>query len=287
MKPYNPKLLITTGLALCALAITGSAATAASEKTTMNAADARFIQEEAPAGVSLVQLAKLGESKAQNADVKSFAAMLVADHTKANTQLAALAASKNIEVSSKPASKYKDAENKLEQVKAADFDREFLAMIINGHEKCIKNFEEASTGAQDTEVKAWAAAMLPSLQAHLVKAESLNSGLTSKADSKSTKNTGIQADNTALNARDRDMNTMTPMDQGNSKSDTDMTAQIRREVIEQKELSVNAHNVKALRRNEWVKRTGLMGAVRPQTPQRSPRQAFRGGRDDGVLRTGD
>ncbi len=43
----------------------------------------------------------------------------------------------------------------------------------------------------------------------------------------------------------------------------------------------------ALRRNEWVKRTGLMGAVRPQTPQRSPRQAFRGGGDDGVLRTGD
>ena len=27
---------------------------------------------------------------------------------------------------------------------------------------------------------------------------------------------------------------------------------------------------------EWVERTGLMGAVRPQTPHRSPRQAFGG-----------
>jgi hypothetical protein len=27
---------------------------------------------------------------------------------------------------------------------------------------------------------------------------------------------------------------------------------------------------------EWVRRTGLMGAVRPQTPHRSPRQAFGG-----------
>jgi|GEM_PF-2641597 len=32
----------------------------------------------------------------------------------------------------------------------------------------------------------------------------------------------------------------------------------------------------ALPKNLWVKRTGLMGAVRPQTPPRSPRQAFGG-----------
>jgi hypothetical protein len=32
----------------------------------------------------------------------------------------------------------------------------------------------------------------------------------------------------------------------------------------------------ALRKKLWVKRTGLMGALRPQAPQRSPRQAFGG-----------
>ena len=32
----------------------------------------------------------------------------------------------------------------------------------------------------------------------------------------------------------------------------------------------------APRHFEWVERTGLMGAVRPQTPHRSPRQAFGG-----------
>jgi len=32
----------------------------------------------------------------------------------------------------------------------------------------------------------------------------------------------------------------------------------------------------APRRFEWVEGTGLMGSVRPQTPHRSPRQAFGG-----------
>ncbi|MEI6703272.1 MAG: hypothetical protein WCL71_07015, partial [Deltaproteobacteria bacterium] len=30
----------------------------------------------------------------------------------------------------------------------------------------------------------------------------------------------------------------------------------------------------AFRRFAWMERTGLLGAVRPQTPHRSPRQAF-------------
>ncbi|MEI6035125.1 MAG: phage integrase N-terminal SAM-like domain-containing protein [Verrucomicrobiae bacterium] len=39
----------------------------------------------------------------------------------------------------------------------------------------------------------------------------------------------------------------------------------------------------AFRRFEWLERTGLMGAVRPQTPHRSPRQAFGGNLEETVL----
>jgi hypothetical protein len=42
---------------------------------------------------------------------------------------------------------------------------------------------------------------------------------------------------------------------------------------------------KAFRRFAWMERTGLMGAVRPQTPHRSPRQAFGGNLEEAVLRT--
>ena len=60
-----------------------------------------------------------------------------------------------------------------------------------------------------------------------------------KADDKARK-----ADNTGRNVRDRDSATLTPFDQGNSKSDVATTAQIRKEIIALDDMSLNARNVK-------------------------------------------
>ena len=61
-----------------------------------------------------------------------------------------------------------------------------------------------------------------------------------------TTNVTTEADNTARNVRDRDDRTLTPLDQGNSKADVDTTAQIRKEIIAGKNMSVNARNVKII-----------------------------------------
>ncbi|MDZ4401758.1 PRC-barrel domain-containing protein [Prosthecobacter sp.] len=61
------------------------------------------------------------------------------------------------------------------------------------------------------------------------------------------------ADNTARNARDRDTaDTLTPIDQGSSKADTSITAQIRRDVTALNNISVNAQNVKIITLNGRV-----------------------------------
>jgi hyperosmotically inducible periplasmic protein len=52
------------------------------------------------------------------------------------------------------------------------------------------------------------------------------------------------ADNTERNVRDRDDKTLTPPDQGGSASDRELTAAIRRAIVEDDSLSTNAHNVK-------------------------------------------
>ena len=54
------------------------------------------------------------------------------------------------------------------------------------------------------------------------------------------------ADNTARNVRDRNNRTLTPLDQGNSKSDVNITAQIRKGIIAREGVSVNAKNVKII-----------------------------------------
>ena len=56
----------------------------------------------------------------------------------------------------------------------------------------------------------------------------------------------VNADNTAKNQRDRNDNSITADQQSNSKSDLNLTADIRRAIVKDKSLSINAHNVKII-----------------------------------------
>lgn len=60
------------------------------------------------------------------------------------------------------------------------------------------------------------------------------------------------ADNSGANERDRSGVTVTPMDQGNSPDDLRITQAIRKAVMADDALSVNAQNVKIITRNGVV-----------------------------------
>ena len=67
-----------------------------------------------------------------------------------------------------------------------------------------------------------------------------------------TQDATTDADNTRRNARDRNDRTLTPLDQGSSAADVATTAQIRKEIIADKGMSVNARNVKIITNNGHV-----------------------------------
>jgi osmotically-inducible protein OsmY len=52
------------------------------------------------------------------------------------------------------------------------------------------------------------------------------------------------ADNTAVNKRDQHHDTTTPVDQPNNKADIDVAANVRSAIMDDKSLSMKAHNVK-------------------------------------------
>lgn len=52
------------------------------------------------------------------------------------------------------------------------------------------------------------------------------------------------ADNSAKNTRDRSDQTLKPTDQGESAADRELTANIRKAIVDDDALSMNAHNVK-------------------------------------------
>ncbi len=72
---------------------------------------------------------------------------------------------------------------------------------------------------------------------------------------------GVDADNTQLNKRDRDGRSLTPLDQGNSSSDIDITARIRKDVTAGKGLSTNARNVKIITRDGQVTLRGPVASA--------------------------
>jgi osmotically-inducible protein OsmY len=53
-------------------------------------------------------------------------------------------------------------------------------------------------------------------------------------------------DNTAVNKRDAEANTKTPLDQKENQADVNLTAKIRREVLDVKDLSIDARNAKII-----------------------------------------
>jgi hypothetical protein len=75
-----------------------------------------------------------------------------------------------------------------------------------------------------------------------------------------TTNVTAAADNTVRNVRDRNNNTLTPLDQGNSKADVATTAQIRKEIIAGK-MSMNARNVKIITLNGQVTLRGPVNSA--------------------------
>jgi len=62
----------------------------------------------------------------------------------------------------------------------------------------------------------------------------------------------VPADNTKVNQRDRSQNEPTAEQQKENSNDRELTRQIRREIVKDKSLSTDAHNVKIITQNGSV-----------------------------------
>ena len=129
--------------------------------------DAKFAVDAANGGMAEVALGKLAEGKAVNAKVKEFATMMVADHTKANDELMALAQSKNITLPQAVSSDKQATMDNLTKKSGSDFDKAYVDQMVDDHKKTISLFEDASKNAKDADIKAFVDKTLPTLRTHL------------------------------------------------------------------------------------------------------------------------
>jgi putative membrane protein len=138
------------------------------------AQDDNFVDDASAKGVAEVEAGKLAEEKGSAADVKSFADMMVKDHTAANAKLKSIADAKNLKVSDSAELVDKAKTMILELRSAKSFDQAYANNQVKAHEATIALFEKEASEGKDAEIKAFAKETLPTLKAHLEHAKTLS-----------------------------------------------------------------------------------------------------------------
>lgn len=136
---------------------TGSPGTTTTVK--MSQKDVNFIQKAAGGGAQEVENGKMAEKEAKSAEVKSIAARMVADHTRINKELTALANRKGVT--------FNTSGVRAQNLGSGDFDRMYLKLLDEVHKGDIADFERAAKSADDSELRAWVSKTLPTLKQHL------------------------------------------------------------------------------------------------------------------------
>jgi putative membrane protein len=150
---------------------------ATGDKTKMasapNAADpATFVRTAALGGMTEVELAKVAQTKSQDASVKKFADQMLKDHGKANKELASIASGKGMKVPMSLDSEHQAIVKKLSAKSGSDFDAAYSQQMVEDHAKTVALFEAAQTSS-DAELAAFAKKTLPTLKEHQQMADSL------------------------------------------------------------------------------------------------------------------
>jgi putative membrane protein len=136
-----------------------------------------FMVKAADGGMEEVEMGKLANGKATNQRVKNFGQMMVDDHSKAGDELKSLASQKNVTLPAAMGDDHHKDMDDLNKKKGKDFDKSYMKMMVNDHEKDISEFEKAAKNATDADLKAWAEKTLPVLRKHLDSAKAINSSL--------------------------------------------------------------------------------------------------------------
>ncbi|MGI8951029.1 MAG: DUF4142 domain-containing protein [Chitinophagaceae bacterium] len=144
------------------------------QNTTPLPKDAQdFVMKAASGGMMEVQLGQLAQQKAQSQRVKDFGQMMVTDHSAAIDELKNLVSSRNVTVPTTLGADEQKEVDKLNGKTGKDFDKDYMNMMVDDHEKDIAEFKKASKNVSDSSIKSFATRTLPTLEKHLDSAQAI------------------------------------------------------------------------------------------------------------------
>lgn len=157
--------------------VNGTAPTAGAE------GDAQVVSKIHQANQKEIEMAQMALDKAESPRVKSYARKLLNDHQAADKKLMTYAEKKSLDMSkadqktamgtsggtATPApgsADTGDAHARLQNATGKDFDREFVNMMVDEHDKAIDLVKSAHDSVTDKQLRSQLGAMLPKLEQH-------------------------------------------------------------------------------------------------------------------------
>jgi putative membrane protein len=157
------KRVLLTAL-LCVAATCATAADETDSSQPVTAAQA-FVTKATQDGLAEIQLGKLVDTRSKDPKVKEFAARMVADHTKANAELAELAKRKNLEVPTDLDDKHATMVHAVGTKPPSEFDAQYAKQMLEAHEAAVTLFSDASA-IGDKDISGFAKKTLVTLRQH-------------------------------------------------------------------------------------------------------------------------
>jgi len=137
------------------------------------ASDAAWTQKAAQGGAAEVRLGEMARLRSTNQAVKELAQRLVDDHTIAGDELKQIAIRKGIALPGAIDPKQEALYERLSKLTGAEFDRAYVAAMVDDHRAHVADFQRQADTSGDPELKSFAIKTLPVLQEHLRMAETL------------------------------------------------------------------------------------------------------------------
>jgi len=152
------------------------------EAATENPKDGAISEQDFMARATEVHLAHLDMARvarmhSNNGAVKSYAGTVLKDYQEGLQDLARLMRDKNIAQPDTFDGETKQDIDRMGTLSGSEFDREFINMMVSGHQKTLELFRSVSFTAHDTEVQDYVDGMIPKLDKHLREAQELQSKL--------------------------------------------------------------------------------------------------------------
>src|SRR5690554_5993682 len=134
-----------------------------------------FVTEAASSNMFEIEAGEMAVVRGNSADVKEYGGMMVVDHGATGLEMRALVGRKGWDMPDNLLPKHQQMLDRLDGKTGAEFDREFVSLMVTSHEEAVKLFSDASesNSVSDGDLKRFAGEKLPGLRHHLEEARDL------------------------------------------------------------------------------------------------------------------